>query len=189
MSEKGPATDRQSETSIRQSLQPPPRQDSKGNAATGASAAGARAISSQFIAFYFRAPAKAFFRTRAFARAINPRVQAKEAWSWRMSSAGLLTHAVRTHGWSFIPNQILPPLLANVGVGAILYTSYLQTLGRLHKPSPESVKRVYPPPPPTTTFAAGCAAGAIQSVVAAPLDALSVRFKPKEILDGRYKSM
>lgn len=36
----------------------------KKNAATGASAAGVRAISAQLIAFYFRAPVKAFFRTR-----------------------------------------------------------------------------------------------------------------------------
>ncbi|KAL8844040.1 MAG: hypothetical protein Q9176_001446 [Flavoplaca citrina] len=176
-----------------QTSQSPPRQESKGNAATGASAAGARAISSQLVTFYFRAPVKAFFRTRvdylAFARAINPSVQASEAWSWRMSSAGLLTHAVRTHGWAFIPNHIIPPLLANVGVGAILYTTYLQTLGRLHDPSAESVKRVYPPPSPNKTFAAGCAAGAIQSVVAAPLDALSVRFRPSDILGGRYRSM
>ncbi|KAL8791184.1 MAG: hypothetical protein Q9213_000141 [Squamulea squamosa] len=125
----------------------------------------------------------------AFARAINPRVQANEAWSWHMSSAGLLAHAVRNHGWRFIPNQILPPLLANVGVGAMLYTSYLQTLGRLHGPSAESVKRAYPPPPLDRTFTAGCTAGAIQSVVAAPLDALTVRFRPTDILDGRYKSM
>lgn len=38
----------------------PPRS----NAATGASAAGMRAFASQFMAFYFRAPIKAFFRTR-----------------------------------------------------------------------------------------------------------------------------
>lgn len=34
------------------------------NAATGASAAGIRALSMQVMAFYFRAPIKAFFRTR-----------------------------------------------------------------------------------------------------------------------------
>ena len=106
-----------------------------------------------------------------------------------MSPAGLLTHAIRAHGWTFIPKQILPPLLANVGVGAVLYTTYLQTLGTLHQPSAQSVKRVYPPPSPSKTFAAGCAAGALQSVVAAPLDALSVRFRPTDILDGHYKSM
>ena len=41
-----------------------PRRDRKSNAATGASAAGVRAIASQTLAFYFRAPVKAFFRTR-----------------------------------------------------------------------------------------------------------------------------
>lgn len=107
-----------------------------------------------------------------------------------MSSAGLLAHAVRSYGWGFIPNQILPPLLANTSVGAVLYTSYLQLLGRLYKPSAASVKRVYPPPPPTKTFAAGFAAGAVQSVVAAPLDALAVRFRPTDLLDGHvYRNM
>ena len=36
----------------------------KSDAATGASVAGLRTAVSQVIAFYFRAPAKAFFRTR-----------------------------------------------------------------------------------------------------------------------------
>lgn len=36
----------------------------RNNAATGASAAGARALGLQLMSFYFRAPAKAFFRTR-----------------------------------------------------------------------------------------------------------------------------
>lgn len=34
------------------------------NAATGASAAGVRALSAQAVAFYFKAPAKAFFPAR-----------------------------------------------------------------------------------------------------------------------------
>lgn len=34
------------------------------DAATGASAAGARAIGARMVAFYFRAPVKAFFRPR-----------------------------------------------------------------------------------------------------------------------------
>ncbi|KAL8841767.1 MAG: hypothetical protein Q9170_000800 [Blastenia crenularia] len=102
-----------------------------------------------------------------------------------MSSVGLLTNAVRTHGWGFIPLQLLPPLVANTSVGAVLYTSYLQLIARLYAPSAESVKRVYPPPPPLKTFLAGSAAGAIQSVIAAPLDALAVRFRPTDILGGR----
>ena len=40
------------------------QRDKKSNAATGASAAGVRAVASRTVAFYFRAPAKAFIRTR-----------------------------------------------------------------------------------------------------------------------------
>lgn len=36
----------------------------KSHATTGASAAGVRAISVQLMAFYFRTPIKAFFRSR-----------------------------------------------------------------------------------------------------------------------------
>ena len=48
LSESGPSSPRK------------PRND----AATGVSAAGVRAVSAQMVAFYFRAPVKAFFRTR-----------------------------------------------------------------------------------------------------------------------------
>lgn len=40
------------------------RRKPRANAATGASAAGVRAVSAQAMTFYFRAPVKAFFRTR-----------------------------------------------------------------------------------------------------------------------------
>ena len=40
------------------------RKDTKSNAVNGASAAGVRAFTAQAVAFYFRAPVKAFFRTR-----------------------------------------------------------------------------------------------------------------------------
>ena len=40
------------------------RKKERSNATTGASAAGARALAARAIAFYFRAPVKAFFRTR-----------------------------------------------------------------------------------------------------------------------------
>lgn len=43
---------------------PPVFKDPRSNAATGASAAGVRAFTAQAVAFYFRAPVKAFFRTR-----------------------------------------------------------------------------------------------------------------------------
>ena len=74
-------------------------------------------------------------------------------------------------------------------IGAVLYTSYLQILGNLNQPSSESTKRIYPPPPPSSTCLAGAAAGAIQSVAAAPLDALQIRFQTSDMLEGRYKNM
>ena len=169
------------------------RKNPKNNAATGASAAGMRAVTAQMIAFYFRAPAKAFFRTRidymAYAKAINPRFQRKEGWSWRTSTPGLLAHAIKHHGWSFIPKQVIPPLAANLSVGAVLYTSYLQSLGAIYEPASHSSKQVFPPPPPMATFTAGFLAGTAQSIVAAPLDALQVRFSTREMLEGHYKSM
>lgn len=88
------------------------------HAATGAQAAGMRAVSTQFMAFYFRAPIRAFFRTRvdymAMARAVNPDFNTIKGWSLRTSSIGLLVHAVRQYGWRFIPDQVLPPMIANV---------------------------------------------------------------------------
>ena len=89
----------------------PERPQKSSNAATGASAAGIRAISAQFIAFYFRAPMKAFFRTRfdytGLARAINPHVLANEGWSWRVSTPGLLAHAVKEHVSSDCCSELL----------------------------------------------------------------------------------
>jgi len=40
------------------------KKKNKNKAATGVSAASIRAVSSQVVAFYFRAPVKAFFRSR-----------------------------------------------------------------------------------------------------------------------------
>lgn len=74
-------------------------------------------------------------------------------------------------------------------IGAVLYTCYLQFLGQLYEPSSKSLKTVYPPPPVSSTFAAGFAAGTVSSVIAAPFDALAVRFKTSEVLSGRYTTM
>ncbi|TKA23704.1 hypothetical protein B0A50_06540 [Salinomyces thailandicus] len=170
-----------------------PQKKSQDNASTGVGAATMRVLTARFLTFYFRAPIKAFFRSRVdymgYARAINPRVQAGEAWTWRMSSPALLASAVHRYGWSFLPNQVLPPLLANTVVGAVLYTGYLQTLGVLHEPSARATKRVDPLPPPSKTFAAGLVAGSIQSLLAAPLDALQVRFKATDMMNAKYSNM
>lgn len=189
----------------------------RSNAATAASAAGVRALSAQLVAFYFRAPAKAFFRTRvdylAYARTIHyaqiqqlmkaaaqdtstTRTQSflRQTWLWmRSTTPGVLTSAIKHEGWSIVPNQILPPLIANIGVGAVLYTSYLHILGHLHEESSKATKRVYPPPAPSQTFTAGLLAGGIQSVLAAPLDALQARYDHRDLMatdgSGRPRSM
>ncbi|KHN97243.1 mitochondrial carrier protein [Metarhizium album ARSEF 1941] len=189
----------------------------RSNAATAASAAGVRALSAQVVAFYFRAPAKAFFRTRvdylAYARTVHHEqlrsmldavardqpaskttLLLRHAWIWmRSTTPGVLTSAVKQQGWGVIPHQILPPLVANVGVGAVLYTSYLHILGRLHEESAKATARVYPPPSPAHTFAAGLLAGGLQSVLAAPLDALQARYDHHDMMpsDGgnRPRSM
>ena len=185
-----------------------PEKAPSSNAATGASAGAVRALTSQAVAFYFRAPVKAFFRTRvdylAYARALQeqqmtllkqlhhaaaaaahipppPPTAAASALSWLKTrlwgtTPGLLYSAIRQFGWRVVPDQVLPPLVANVGVGAVLYTSYLQILGRLHPESALASKRVYPPPSPLETFTAGFLAGGIQSVIAAPLDAVQARY-------------
>ena len=161
--------------------------------ATGVQAAGMRAVAARMVAFYFRAPVKAFFRGRidymGYARSLNPHMVASTGWSWRTTTPAVLAYAVRTEGWAFIPKQVLPPLMANTAIGAVLYTAYLHTLSSLHGPSSLQTKRVYPPPSPSTTFTAGLVAGTFQSLVAAPFDALQVRFRTADILDGKHKTM
>ncbi|OAA65543.1 mitochondrial carrier protein [Niveomyces insectorum RCEF 264] len=185
-----------------------PDKDRRTNAATAASAASVRALSAQALQFYFRAPVKAFFRTRvdylAYARAADGSLSgfsapASEAAppaastpaasthnhrvrTWlRGTTPGVLARAIRHAGWSVVPDQVLPPLLANVGVAAVLYTSYLQILGRLHPESGQARRRVYPPPAPTQTFVAGFLAGSVQSIVAAPLDAIQARYDHRAV--------
>lgn len=118
------------------------------------------------------------------ARAMYPSTGTSGRWLGR-TTPGLLYAAVRAHGWAFIPRQVLPPLAANAAVGAVLYTSYLQTLAALHTPSARlGASRVLPPPPPAACFGAGLVAGAAQSFVAAPLDALAARFDPAHLRAG-----
>ena len=176
-----------------------PRKDPRTNASTAAQAAGVRAFTAQAVAFYFRAPVKAFFRTRvdylAYARNLQQQSTAlasdstsrRLAWL-RSTTPGVVASAVRYYGWRVIPEQILPPLIANVTVGAVLYTSYLQILGHLHEESGKASKRVYPPPSPGETFTAGFLAGSIQSVVAAPLDAIQVRYERHDTPVGHGKT-
>ncbi|RPA74796.1 mitochondrial carrier [Ascobolus immersus RN42] len=169
----------------------------KEKAIQGSTAAGARALSMQLVAFYFRAPAKAFMRVKVdymqVARAVNPHflgdALATKGWSLRFSTIGLLAHAVKHHGWGFVYKQVLPPMFANATLGAILYTSYLQTLAVMHQPASTQQKRIFPPAPFSATFTAGFIAGGIQSVFAAPLEAISTRFNASEMLSGSHPTI
>ncbi|KAK3110009.1 hypothetical protein LTR53_016148 [Teratosphaeriaceae sp. CCFEE 6253] len=171
----------------------PNQKKRKENASTGLGAAAVRGLSARVFAFWFRAPIRSFVRTRidyvGYAKAINPHIKAGERWSWRMTSPALLASAVQHQGWSFLPNQVLPPLLANTIVGATLYTSYLTALGFLHEPSARGTKRAEPLPSPSSTFTAGFIAGTVQSLIAAPLDALQVRFHASEFTAGKFANM
>lgn len=80
-------------------------------------------------------------------------------------------------------------ILSTYRVGFVLYTTYLHTLGNLHGPASQSTRRIYPPVHPSDTFTAGFLAGTVQSVVAAPLDALQVRLRIDDMLEGRYQNM
>ncbi|CAO3644148.1 unnamed protein product [Mucor hiemalis] len=124
------------------------------------------------------------------ARALMPidDVSSKQ-FSFRYTSIGMITHAVKTKGWNFIPRHILPPLIANTLIGTVLYTTYIATLPVFHPPSAFQLHRPFPPPPYTSVFMAGCLAGAAQSVIATPLDSLKVRFEVSDLLEGKHRSM
>ncbi|KAK9233875.1 mitochondrial carrier domain-containing protein [Lipomyces kononenkoae] len=176
----------------------------KSNQYVSAATAGTRALLSQMIAFYVRVPVKLFRPTRVdyllVPRAINPAVAASLPWKFRThSSIALLTHAVKEHGWSFIPNQVLPPLVANSAVGLALYTTYLTALPffsqhrvQINNMLPSQVPDILTP---QQTFLAGFIAGGAQSLAAAPIDAIFTRFSVNELLEqpesgnSRHKSL
>ncbi|KAK9321103.1 mitochondrial carrier domain-containing protein [Lipomyces orientalis] len=174
------------------------------NQYVGAATAGTRALLSQLMAFYVRVPIKLFRPTRVdyllVPRAINPAVAASLPWKFHThSSIALLRHAVKEHGWSFIPNQVLPPLLANSAVGIFLYTTYLTALPLFseHKVQINNVLSSTTPDvlTPRQTFLAGFIAGGAQSLAAAPVDAIFTRFSVNELLmqaesgEMRHKSL
>ncbi|OZJ02261.1 hypothetical protein BZG36_04698 [Bifiguratus adelaidae] len=169
------------------------RQKARDATAIGAPTAIARSLILQSFQLFYRAPVKLFRPLRvdylAVARAIMPVNTTNKRFSLRYSSLGVLTYAIKAKGWSFVPKQILPPLVANTLIGTILYTTYIVSLPIFHPPSSISHHRTFPPPPFTATFAAGCVAGAAQSVLATPIDSLKARFEINDLLEGKHKSM
>lgn len=93
-----------------------------------------------------------------------------------------------------LPLEVRSPLGATfpsskLAVVTVIYRSNLQILGGFYTPLSQATARVFSPPPISNTFAAGFAAGSIQSVFAAPLVVLQNRFKTSNMLEGHYKNM
>lgn len=110
------------------------------NRAVSASTAGIRAVLYQIQTLYLRTPVKLFRPSRfdylAYVREIankNGNLD-KRPYSIRThSSIGMLVNVIRKEGWKFIPDQVLPPLVANLITGVILYGTYLTALDQFER--------------------------------------------------------
>lgn len=116
------------------------------------------------------------------------------------SSPALLYESVRRVGWKFIPNQVLPPLIANSAIGLILYSTYLTFLQHftLNRGWTLTVTGVRTGEGSQSwyawmlsfydSFRAGFLAGAISSIAASPIDALYSRSNYAELVDSDVKN-
>ncbi|ORZ15830.1 mitochondrial carrier domain-containing protein [Absidia repens] len=169
------------------------RKKAKDATSIGGSTAITRTLMLQGMYLFYRTPVKLFRPLRVdyliMARALMPVDETTKRFSFRYTSIGMITHAVKTKGWSFLPKHVFPPLIANTVIGTILYTTYIATLPLFHPPSAYQLHRPFPPPPYSSVFLAGCLAGAAQSIVATPLDSLKVRFEVNDLLEGKHRSL
>ncbi|KAG9325647.1 hypothetical protein KVV02_001131 [Mortierella alpina] len=186
----------------------------RGSATVGVPTAVARSMLLQALQFWYRVPIKLFRPMRVdylvMARAAtmgiiptpeNRLVQAqahaqtavklsKRTQFFRATSIGMLAHAIRTQGPGFVYRQVLPPLIMNSFIGSVLYTTYIFTLPIFHPAFTYQKSRTFPPPPFPAVFMAGALAGAAQSLVAAPMDSLKVKFQVQDLAHGgKHKSM
>lgn len=81
--------------------------------------------------------------------------------------------------------------LTRDSTGAVLYTTYLQALGKFHHPSTFAGRQSSSPRPPpvSSTLAAGGMAGALHSTIITPLEMLQRSFKATYIINHAYKNM
>ncbi|CAG8537360.1 337_t:CDS:2 [Paraglomus occultum] len=160
-------------------------------ASIGAPAAIARSLVLQSLALWYRTPIKLFRPLRVdyllMARAILP-PPTNSRFSFQSTSLGMISHAVKHYGFTFIPRHILPPLIANSLIGGVLYTVYVSVLPRFHASLSYNTQQAIPPPF-SAVFLSGALAGAAQSFVATPMDSLKVRFEVNDLLTGKHKSM
>ncbi|GMG24652.1 unnamed protein product [Ambrosiozyma monospora] len=155
-----------------------------------ASSAGIRALIMQFTSLYLRNPAKLFRPSRfdylTMARVLMHGELAAKPYSFKThSSLAVLYHSIKREGWSFIPRQVLPPLVANSAVGVILYSTYLTSLQYFNGKSQKTLED----PHPIDTFRAGFLAGAASSIAASPIDALYARSTYSELVSGKHNNL
>ncbi|AOA63153.1 hypothetical protein PP7435_CHR3-0834 [Komagataella phaffii CBS 7435] len=163
----------------------------KNTQVVSASTAGIRAVLVQFSSLYLRTPAKLFRPTRFDYMApirifFGAHLKGKPYSPFSHSNPALLLRAVKTHGWELIPNKVLPPLVANSVMGIVLYTTYLSCL-QSYTDGQEG--RSIANPRLVDVFRAGFLAGAAQSLVAAPIDAIYARSNASEIIGGKNDNL
>ncbi|KAF9301904.1 hypothetical protein BGZ74_006125 [Mortierella antarctica] len=183
----------------------------RGSAVVGVPTAVARSMLLQALSFWYRVPIKLFrpmrvdylIMARAATMGIIPpsnlvttpataqaTTLSRRTQFFRATSIGMLSHAIRTQGPGFIYRQVLPPLIMNSFIGSVLYTTYIFTLPIFHPAFTYQKSRTFPPPPFPAVFMAGALAGAAQSLVAAPMDSLKVKFQVQDLAHGgKHKSM
>ncbi|CAX42657.1 mitochondrial ornithine carrier protein, putative [Candida dubliniensis CD36] len=183
------------------------------NQTVSLSAAGMRALIYQLQSIYLRTPIKLFRPSRfdylAYVRALANKHDNIENKPYRFrthSSLGMIINVVRKQGWKFIPDQILPPLIANSATGVILYATYLTTLDYYTKQHNKTKTKTelqetdgetttttgranFNWYAPIDTWRAGFVAGAVQSLAAAPVDAIYTRSTVAEMLEGSHENL
>ncbi|GAA5836569.1 hypothetical protein JCM9279_000427 [Rhodotorula babjevae] len=125
------------------------------------SAAITRALAGM-LAFMFKRPIRLFRPVKISTWA---GIQAIAEEQGRSVTPGFVRGLLRKEGWRFIPRHILPPLAINASIGLTLFTSYTtsEALLSAHLFSPLAKLVVVP-------FLSGSTAGAVQSLLSAPLD-------------------
>ncbi|EGV65663.1 hypothetical protein PSN45_003560 [Yamadazyma tenuis] len=171
---------------------------SKNNQAVTVSTAGVRALIYQLQALYMRTPVKLFRPSRfdylAHIRTLAHVNEGINLKPWRFtthSSLALLVKAVNKQGWRLIPEQVLPPLLANSATGLILYGTYLSSLDHFDGGKSSRSTSSWGPLQysPIDTWRAGFVAGIAQSLAAAPVDAIYARSSTADIINGKHSNL
>ena len=166
------------------------------NQAVSVLTAGIRAIAYQIQSLYLRSPVKLFRPSRfdymAYVRALANRhnnISEKPYKFHTHSSIGMLVSVLRKEGWKFIPDQVMPPLIANSATGVILYATYLNALDRLTSKRGTNRNTDFNWYSPIDTWRAGFVAGAVQSLAAAPVDAIYTRLSVSEMIEGSHENL